>query len=407
MRETAFALIVVLSRDRERILIKRIALMTLIFILSLSTSVSAAESGIGIIEGQIVNGTEGGSSVTDQEITLSAYINDTEVDPITTKTGSEGHFVFDSLPTELGYSYQVKLVFQEVEYLGEWLNFSEGETSKFIELTVYDSTTSGEAITIEMAHTIIYIEEGSLLIQEYFLFDNAADLTYTGSELISNNGTKETLRFPLPKNATELQLAHGLMECCIYSDEEGFVHTMPVLPGSEEVLYSYRVDYNSGEYTYSRNVNYLTANYDLLSQGQDSKVTSEQLTTGEPLDIGGTWFNHLSGTDFIQGDTLVAHFSGLPKTSNQNTFIWVILAMVALVGGFSFYLLMKRKRVQPINSVKTVEQEKQELLVGLAQLDDDFEDGSIPEEVYQRLRAEKKAHLVELVQQLKVKKDDG
>ncbi len=388
-------------------MIKRIALLMVIFILSLSTSALAAEPGDIIIEGQVVNGTEGGSSVANQEITLNAYLNDTELNSTITKTDSEGRFVFDSLSTEPGNSYQVTLTFQEVDYSSEWLSFDDSETSRFTEVTVFDSTTSDEAIKVEMAHTIIYIEEGSLLVMEYLLFVNEADRTYIGSKEINTDGTKETLRFSLPEEATELQPKSGLMECCIYSSEEGFVDTMPVLPGDAEVLYSYRVDYNSGAYTFSRNVNYPTVNYDLLIQGESSKVISDQLTTAEPFDIDGTWFNHVSGTDLILGNTLVARLSDLPEVSNQGSLIWVTLAMVVLAGGFSFGYLLKRKKAQPLSPEDTLDQRRQGLLIELAQLDDDFEGGRISEEVYRKQRAEKKVQLVELIQKPKEKRDSG
>ena len=125
------------------------------FILSLSASALAAESDSGTIEGQIINGTTGGSSVANQDITLNTYLNDAEADTTTTKTDAEGHFVFNGLSTESGYSYQAVLTFQEAEYYSEWLIFDEGETTKSAEVTVYDSTTIDEAIEVAMAHTII------------------------------------------------------------------------------------------------------------------------------------------------------------------------------------------------------------------------------------------------------------
>ena len=68
-----------------------------------------------------------------------------------------------------------------------------------------------------------------------------------------------------------------------------------------------------------------------------------------------------------------------------------------LLGGFGFIRLLKRKRLQPVNS--EISHDRQSLLVGLAQLDDDFESGNIHEEDYMRLRAEKKAQLIVLMQE--------
>ncbi len=383
-------------------MIKRIALLVTIAILSLSASVLAAEAGSGIIEGQVVNGTEGGSSIADQDITLKTYLNDSEVDSAVTKTGADGHFVFDGLSTESGYSYQVTLTFQQADYTGDWLTFNDGETSKFSEVIVYDATTSDESIKVATAHTIIYVEPGSLWVVEYFLFVNEADRTYIGSKEIAE-GTRETARFSLPEEATEVEYGIGLMECCVYGSEEGFVDTMPVLPGGREVVYAYRVNYNSGAYAFSRRVNYPTASFDLLVQGEGVKVAGDQLTTAEPLNIEGMLFTHVSGRDLARGDTLVASVSNLPETDNQGVTLWVVLAVAVLVSGFSISYLLRRKRVQPVSPEGNLDQRRQRLLLELAQLDDEFEGGKIPEDVYHKLRIEKKAQLVALMQKLERK----
>ena len=386
-------------------MIKHIALLVMIFTLSLSAPALATEPSGGIIEGQVVNGTEGGSSVADQDTTLKTYLNDAEMSAITTKTDNEGHFVFEGLSTESGYSYMVALVFQQAEYYSEWISLDEGETTKFVEVTVYDSTTSDEAIKVAMTHTILYVGQDSLKVMEYFLFVNESDRTYIGSEDTNSAEERETLRFSLPKEAAELQPEHGLMECCIHGSENGFVDTMPVLPGGKEVVYSYRVDYNSGAYTFSRNMNYPTVNYDFLVQGEGTKVIGNQLTTEEPLDIEGAWFNHLSGTNFAPGDTLEVQLSGLPQTSNQGAILWVVLILVVLGTGFGFVYLMRKRRLQPVSSEDSLDQKRQRLLIELAHLDDNFEAGKIPEKSYRRLRSVRKAQLVELMQRSKEESD--
>ncbi len=380
---------------------KHVALLVIILILSLSSSALAAEPGSGIIDGMVANETADGSSVADQDVTLKTYLNDVEEDSTTTKTDAEGYFVFDGLSTEPGYSYEVTLTFQQADYYSERLSFDEGETTAFTEVIVYDSTTSDEAIKAATAHTIIYVEQGSLRVVEYIFFVNEGDRTYIGSKEVGAEGTKETLRFSLPKEATELQPDQGLMECCIYSSEDGFVDTMPVLPGGKEIVYSYRVDYNSGAYTFSQNVSYPIVNYNLLVQGEGSRVASDQLTTEGTLDIEGVLFNHLSGTDLAVGNILTTRLSGLPETNNQNTAKWVGLVLLILIAGFSFGYLLRKRRLQPISSEDTLEQKKQSLLVKLAKLDDEFEGGQISDADYRRQRAATKAQLVKLLQRTK------
>jgi hypothetical protein len=290
----------------------------------------------------------------------------------------------------------VIFTFKQAEYTSDWFSFHVDESSKVIKVMVYDATTSDGSISVATSHTIIYVEEDSLVITEYFLFVNEADLTYIGSEEVAA-GVKETLKFSLPEEATELHFIHGLMDGHIYNKEDGFVYTTPVLPGNKEVIYAYKLNYNSGTYEFSRRENYPTANYNFLIQGEDIKVTSDQLTTEEPVVIESTLFTHLSGTDLAPGDTLVTRLSGLSATNNQGIRIWVVLVLGVLLGGLGFIRLLKRKRLQPVNG--KIGHDGQRLLAGLAQLDDDFESGNIHEEDYLRLRAEKKSQLTVLMQE--------
>jgi hypothetical protein len=382
------------------VLVKRIVWLV-IFILSLPAPVLAAEPGNGIIEGRVVNGTVDGSSFAAQDITLKTYQNDTEVGVTTTRADTEGHFVFDGLSTESDYSYQVELNFQEADYPGERLNFDEGEITKSTEVTVYEATTSDEAIKLVMAHTIIYVRQGSLDVVEFYLFVNESDRTYIGLTKVTAEGTRDTLRFFLPEKATELQLGYGLMECCILRSEEGFTDTMPVLPGSREIVYAYKLDYNSGVHNFSKKVNYPINSFNLLVQGEAIQVSSDQLIREEPAVIEETFFNRISGSDFTPGNTLTAQLSGLPQTNNQGAAIWVVLTLIVLGAASGFVYLARKGKLQLVKAQVSFPQSRQKLLIDLAQLDDDFADGKIREEDYRRLRAEKKVQLVTLMQRPK------
>jgi len=243
---------------------------------------------------------------------------------------------------------------------------------------------------------IIYVSQDSLLVKEYFLFLNDADRTYIGPTPDGNQGT---LRFSLPEGATDLQNTIGLMECCMIRNEEGFTDSMPLLPGMKEVAYSYQLSYSSGTYTLPRKVNYPTTEFDLLVKGEGIDVTGDKLTPGEPMDIEGVRYNHLSSGDLAPGDILTVRLSSLSTPNDQETVKWTAIALVLLA--FGFFLV--KKRFQPASPEESIAQRRQRLLAELASLDDDYEDGKIGEEVYHRLRAEKKAQLFELMQKLKKK----
>ncbi len=187
------------------------------------------------------------------------------------------------------------------------------------------------------------------------------------------------------------------MECCIYSSEDGFIDTMPVLPGVKVMAFSYEVDYSSGEYTFSRQVNYPMSSFNLFVQGEGTEVTGDQLTVEESMVVEDIWYNHLSSQELALGDILDIHLSGLPQATNQTAIVLVVLAVVILGAATGFIYLKRKGSLQPVSPEDSLDQKRQRLLVELAQLDDDFEAGKIQEESYRRLRSAKKTQLVELV----------
>lgn len=382
-------------------LIRVVFFLLAILIVALSASSVAVAASDGALEGRLVNGTEGSSSVADQEVILGTYLNDTEVGSTATKTDTDGRFRFDGLSTEPQYSYQISLQYQGAEYDSEWFTFEENESTKSIDLFVYDSTTSAETIRINMSHTVVYVEEESLLVKDYHLFVNDGNRTYVGSQEVTTDGERETLRFSLPVGATDLQFTWGLMECCVVVTDGSFSDTMPVVPGTKEVTYSYRVGYNSETYTLLGMLVYPTDRFDLLVQGESVDVSSEQLTSEDPLDIEGTRFVHLSGENLARGTILRINLSSLPKTDSQGALGWLALVLILLAVGFGLGYPLARKRFRPAMPEGSLDQRRQRLLVDIAQLDDDFEGGKIAEEVYRRRRSESKAQLIELIQRSK------
>lgn len=364
--------------------------------LSLPTPALAAEGGNGIIDGQVVNGTRDGGSVAGIDVTLKTYLNDSdnETASATVQADAEGYFAFEGLSTGAGYSYQAEVEFQKAKYNSDKLTFTQGEPTRFTEVIVYDSTESPDAVRVEMAHTIIYVGRDSLQVKEFVFFVNDSDRTYIGSREIAADGTRAVSEFSLPGGATGLTPLSGLMECCIYSSEDGFVESMPLLPGAKEEAFSYQLEFTKDSYTLPLKIKYPTANYNLLVQG--GAVSSDQLTLEEPLDMGDMVFARLSGSNLAPGDTVIARLSGLPR-EGQNGILWAALTLLLLTAGSALlYLRQKqpRGRSQPVASA---DRGKESLLEELSRLDDAFADGQIDEEAYRRLRSGKKEQLIELM----------
>lgn len=368
----------------------RIIILLLILGLVMPVPVLADESNAGTIDGYIVNGTAGGDSVSGLNITLKTYLNDSEIASETAITDGNGYFLFDNLNTGPDYNYISTVVFQDAQYDTAPLSFNNDETTKSTEITVYNSTTGDDTISVMMSHTVVYAEQKSFLVKEYFLFVNDSDLTYIGTE-------ERTLRFSLPEGATEVKPTIGLMDCCIVTDKNGFADSMPVLPGAKEIAFSYRLPYRSAEYTLSHKINYPTFNFDLLAQAGGPEVSSKQLNKVEPLTIGGNLFDRYSASQgLVPGEEIVAQLSSGSASKKQGFVIWIVPVLAVL--GVAFGLIyVKRRRIQPASREGDLAGVKQKLLIELAKLDDDFDSGKIDESDYRKLREKKKALLAEIM----------
>jgi hypothetical protein len=385
------------DRQEEKYkLVKRILIFAILSVLLLAAPVFAQDPGNGIIEGQVNNGTAGGDSAGGIQVTLEPFKDGVAQTPVVTLADAGGVFVFSRLATEPAYSYQAKASFQGVEYTSEPVTFTANVTSVSAEITVFNTTEHDGNISIALAHTILYPENGSVLVKEYYLLTNAGDRTFPGPIQGTDNGT---LLFTLPPGAADLQVTFGRME---NFGGNSIMDTTPVKPGMHEVAYQYRLNQGIAGLAFTQKINYGAARFDFLVQGENYKVAGEQLTPDEPLNIGGVMYTHYSAAELPPGASLSMQVSGADSSSDAGSlWMFIIGAVVLIIVVIAFVYLYRKKKEAPVAGKGDLEKRQARLLEDLAELDDRFEDGSIKEDYYQKLRDEKKAELAELIRKLK------
>lgn len=386
---------------RKACIVSSIVLLALILLGALPAT---AQNGSGVLQGQVANQTPGGAGVAQLEVTLDTYLGPNQVGSSTTTTGGNGTFEFTGLMTEANYFYKLNLLYQEAEY-NQWFSFEEGETVSTATLVVYDSTSSDQAIGVDLSHMIIEAEPGSLMVTEVYRFFNSGNTTYVGSKEVSP-GKKETLRFSLPPGVTVDDVELGgealggeLMECCAVTTENGFVDTMVVMPGLKDMVFRYSLNYTSDSYSLPLTLHYPVGLFDLLVQGDNVTADSDQLIPGEPLVMDDTQVTHLMAQELEQGSTLDIRLSGLPLES-QGIPLWPVITPFALALSLGVsYAVWKRNRSRPSALLEGNEQlsDEESLLQEIARLDDEYERGDISEEDYLQQRAQRKAQLKELM----------
>ena len=359
---------------------------------------AAAQTGDGVIQGRVVNATEGGN-VTQQEVLLSVFLEEQRVDdPALAVTDDKGSFEFTGLDTGSDYVYQLTVVYQDEEYLFRPVSFTEGETVRTDNLVVASPTSSDEMIGVRRAHVIVTVGPESLEVSEYYQFANYGNTTYVGSG-DAGQGSRETLRFLLPQDAVDL-----VMDGDVRGIEEipgGFVDTMIFPPGIREIQYSYRIEVTSEAYSLPVTLYYPVESLELFVMGEDVDVICDQLVLGEPLDMGDTQAIRFDGSWLERNTTLDIRLSGLGD-SGGGLFSWqgIVILVVAHVLGIGGLTYWRRRRKAGRVAVTPGEKgiaERERLLEEIARLDDAFEKGDISEEDYSRERSRMKARLVEIM----------
>ena len=394
-------------------MMKHLLLGSLVLIL-LSTAVLAVENGDspgGTIEGTIINETDGGSSVENQEVTLHVGRDDSEMESVTVKSDSSGNFEFSNLRTETGYGYYLSLNYQGGEYTSDIVSFEENQNLLTVDLVVYDATTSDKKIKITINHVMIErAEKGTLLVSETLVFHNDNNKTYIG-EKRDPSGEHETLRIALPRGFYDLEHVEGLMECCVSQTKDGIVDTMDFKPGPKKVVLQYKLNYTAKNYILEKSFLYPTGAFYVLAPAV-FQLSGENLTSQGPLQIEEREYMALGREEISAASTITFEIGGLPfgwGTHTRLIVVGLVLAFV-VIAGLSYSLLKRGKGKTSSEKAEKVESfletdeylkaKKKTLLSLIAHLDDQFEANEISESIHKEIRQEFKERLVKIVQKL-------
>jgi len=289
-------------------MLKKLLWLTVLWILLVAP---AAAQGQGTIAGQVTNGTLGGP-VTDLPVTLHIFQGMQEAGTKETTTDAEGRFQFSDLDEEAFYF--VTVVYQDIEYPSGLLRFKEGQTELDVPLTVYEPGTDDTALHIERAHLIVDFEPGALVIGEMLVLVNESDRVYVGAES-QEQDLRPVVYIDLPADAQDLQLDGGELGQRFVQTAEGFADTNPVLPGANQLIYSYRlpVSEEAADYTLERTFPYPVAHLNVLVADVGTHLHSEQVAFQGSVGAQGQRYLNYTGSNLAAGTRLTLELVGLPK----------------------------------------------------------------------------------------------
>jgi mono/diheme cytochrome c family protein len=394
-------------------------------------------TGEGIITGQVQNATIG-QPIGDVEVRLRHWQGDVELTPLMAQADADGNFRFEGLDTQSETFYRAEVIYDDVSFPAEFVNFEPGTTELSLLLNVYETTTSDQAITVERFHFIVLSDHpGFFSVLELYQFSNHGERAYVGA--VNRGGLRQTVRMALPAGAQDVVLQGGSLGVDFLETDEGLVATSPIVPGVEtfDVAFVYIVSYTadpqgrtpaggtgSGKtLNLDRPLYYAATSVNGLLADVGATLESDALAFAGERAIQGQTFLLYTGQDLKAGETLPIRLDSLDKIKfvgsasgppgdhptvvtsmglKQTTLLWMILGLGggAVVFGLAYPSLRPRLRSQVPANEGSLVLERQRLLLTLARLDQAFEAGELNETVYRRARARRKAELIEVWRRL-------
>lgn len=376
----------------------------------------------GVIAGQVQNATMG-QPMGDVGVKLRRWQIDTELPSLTVQADADGDFRFEGLDTRSHAFYQVEVTYNEIPFPSDFAGFEPGQTELSLPISVYETTTSDEAISVERLHFILIGEQpGFFSVLELHQFSNQGDRAYVG--VVNDQGMRETVRMALPDGAQDVLLQRGTLGVDFLETDEGLAATSVVVPGQEtfEAAFVYFMPYSGDTLDLDRPLYYDTGSVNGLLLDVGAKLESELLSFGGERSAQGQTFLQYTAQDLKAGQTLPIQLYDLdriefasapeepttggskvmPSRLRQTSLMWMMLGLgaLAVAFGLSYPALRPRLGGQTPTDQGDLARERQRLLLTLARLDQAYEAGQLNETVYRRARARRKAELVEVMWRL-------
>jgi mono/diheme cytochrome c family protein len=375
----------------------------------------------GIITGKVQNVTTG-QPMGAVEVKLRRWQMESELPPLTIQADTDGSFRFEGVDTQSHTFYRAEVTHNGVPFPTDFVSFEPGVTQLSLPVSVYETTTSDEAISLERFHFIVIGDQpGFFSVLELYQFSNRGDRAYVGT--VNGAGLRETVRMALPTGAQDLFLQRGTIGVDFLETDEGLVATSPIVPGVEtyEAAFIYVVPYGGATLRLDRPLYYDTASVNGLVMDVGATLESDALSYGGEREAQGQTFLQYTGQSLSAGETLPIQLVDLDKIEftgtseppgappvlssaglSQTTLLWMMLGLggLAIFFGLAYPSLRPRLVGEARAGQGNLTQERQRLLLTLARLDQAYEAGDLSATVYRRARARRKAELAKVLRQM-------
>lgn len=358
-------------------------------------AVAAPAVSAGELEVQVVNRTANAPPPPALAVVLHTYANGQEVGREEATTDSRRRAVFRGLAPDEGNTYVVEVSYQGVKYDSGPIQLTEASRKATVELPVYETTASPDAVQVQVQHTVLRPQRGALEVEEMFVIRNPTDRTYIGQGEVKP-GLRRVIEFVLPAGFTDVQLGQGIMPCCIVAEGNGFVDTMEVKPGPRRAQFKYLLPYTGPRLTFRPSFLAPTQQYSLLVSPALRVSRVSGLEPVGDFNAGGEAYQSYAATNLAPSMAASIELSGLPADRTRLLRYLALALAGSLALLLAWWVLRSRRQPAAQTSPDDLADQRRRLLEEIAQLDELFESGKLPRVDYQLVRKSKKAELATL-----------
>ena len=378
----------------------------------------AQTGGQGKIEGQITNGTKGAlpTSTANLTVTLMTAVQGATTIVTQTTTGdANGKFVFANLDTISTTRYLVMANYADVGYYSDVLAFtSPNSTTLPASITAYDPTDDPSVVQVLETHLVVDVQAPWLVIQQIVVMENGSDHIFIGKAVGPH---RVSLTLPILAKAINIQFDDQTVDQTTMRGEGVLTYTLPIGPGKDQILFQYEVPFTPPTYEFNLPLLHDVARFGLYAVDIGETIQSQQLSpTPSPMgDVpNAPKLIAMAGDKFTAGTTIKATIDKLPAAAAQpgqtpsavlptalpvspQTIGLVILGAAVVVAiALLIYPILRKRAADAEDEEYDENDPRQNLLQGIADLDDAFEAGEIAETEYKDKRAALKAKLAEM-----------
>ncbi|MCA9971048.1 MAG: c-type cytochrome [Anaerolineales bacterium] len=387
----------------------------------------AATLASGVIRGQVINGTTG-ALVGEAVAQLRGFTSNIEqMLTMTTTVAADGSFAFDLADVPQDWVYLVGVQYGDLTFSSEVAQLTTLAPEAELPVTVYDTTTNADAISLAQVHIVMdFLAEDVLQVTELYVFMNAESAVFIGAAGDPDLGVVQ-LDVPAGAQNLSFERAFAAMDNFVPASEviqtaDGYADTIPLRPGrsTSSLVVNYTLPYDGGV-DVSHALPYAAASATVMFPDAGVELVGESWQQSTQQTMGGA-FRSYSQTNLPAGTRLSFTLEGEPEQiataggsaaaapRSQSTELIVGAVALLVVGGAAFFVVRARQAADEDEDAYEDDWTADEvfadevddgggngraddLIQAIADLDDAFERGDLDEAAYRQQREQLKQEL--------------